>query len=64
VVKSHKSQPHKKVLKQEKEVLEKISSPLIMSMFKAFEDSNYYLFLLEYVQGLELFEVLRQEEME
>lgn len=35
-----------------------------MSMFKTFEDENYFLFLLEYIRGLELFEVLRKDEME
>lgn len=45
---------------QEKEVLEQINFPFIMRMYRTFKDANFVYFLLTYVRGMELFEVIRQ----
>lgn len=45
---------------QEKEVLEHINFPFIMKMHRTFKDSNFVYFLLSYVKGMELFDVIRQ----
>ena len=45
---------------QEKEVLEQVNFPFIMKMYRTFKDQNYVYFLLSYVRGMELFEVIRQ----
>ena len=46
-------------LKQEKKVLQQIEHQFIIKLVKTFKDSKGIYFLLEYVQGLSLFEVLR-----
>ena len=46
-------------LKQEKKVLQQIEHQFIIKLVKTFKDTKRIYFLLEYVQGLSLFEVLR-----
>ena len=45
---------------QEKEVLEQINFNFIMKMHRTFKDPHFVYFLLSYVRGMELFEVIRQ----
>jgi cGMP-dependent protein kinase 1 len=45
---------------QEKEVLEHINFPFIMKMHRTFKDPHFVYFLLSYVKGMELFDVIRQ----
>mmetsp|Transcript_6147 Transcript_6147/g.792 ORF Transcript_6147/g.792 Transcript_6147/m.792 type:complete len:212 (+) Transcript_6147:1707-2342(+) len=44
----------------EKRILMQLDHPFILKLIKSFKDSNRIYFLLEYVRGLDLFEVLRQ----
>lgn len=46
-------------LKQEKEVLEKVSHPFIVKFYQCLKDNNLIYFLNEYVRGLELFDFIR-----
>ncbi|CAK82587.1 unnamed protein product (macronuclear) [Paramecium tetraurelia] len=48
-----------KYLQQEKQVLEIVNFPFIISFMKTFKDSMDVYFLLEYVRGMELFDVIR-----
>jgi cGMP-dependent protein kinase len=45
---------------QEKEVLEMVNFPFIMKMYRTFKDTNFVYFLLSFVRGMELFDVIRQ----
>ena len=45
---------------QEKEVLEQVNFPFIMKMHRTFKDADFVYFLLSYVGGMELFDVIRQ----
>jgi len=45
---------------QEKTVLETVNFPFIMQYIKTFKDNNNIYFLVEYVRGLELFDVIRE----
>jgi cGMP-dependent protein kinase len=44
---------------QEKGVLEMINFPLIIKLYRTFQDKSCIYFLLSYCQGLELFDVIR-----
>ncbi|CAD8175040.1 unnamed protein product [Paramecium pentaurelia] len=46
-------------LTQEKTVLEQIQFPLMMRFYKSMKDDNFIYFLVEYIKGLELFDVIR-----
>jgi cGMP-dependent protein kinase len=46
--------------RQEKDVLEKINFPFLLTMYRTFKDDNFVYFLLGFVQGMELFEAIRQ----
>lgn len=46
--------------KQEKDVLEMINYPFLMTMFRTFKDDNFVYFLLGFIQGMELFDVIRK----
>lgn len=48
-----------KYLQQEKQVLELVNYPFIISYMKTFRDQYDVYFLLEYVKGMELFDVIR-----
>ena len=39
--------------------MEKINFKFIMELIKTFKDDNYAYFLIEYIKGLELFDVIR-----
>lgn len=45
---------------QEREVLQLVNFPFIMRLYRTFKDDNFVYFLLSYVQGLELFDVMRE----
>lgn len=45
---------------QEREVLQLVNFPFIMRLYRTFKDENFVYFLLSYVQGLELFDVMRE----
>lgn len=45
---------------QEREVLMLVNFPFIMRMYRTFQDDHFVYFLLSYVQGLELFDVIRE----
>ena len=49
-----------KHLQQERGVLEVINFPFIMQFIRTFKDQNYIYFLIEYVKGMELFDVIRE----
>jgi len=40
-------------------VLEVVNFPFIMQFIKTFKDQNYLYFLVEFVKGMELFDVIR-----
>ncbi len=44
---------------QEKEVLEAVNFPFIMQLYRTFKDDNFVYFLLSFVRGMELFDVIR-----
>ena len=46
-------------LVMEKKVLESVQFPLIMKFFKSLRDENNIYFLVEYIRGMELFDVIR-----
>jgi cGMP-dependent protein kinase len=48
-----------KYILQEKTVLEIVNFPFIISYSRAFKDSYDVYFLVEYVRGMELFDVIR-----
>jgi cGMP-dependent protein kinase len=48
------------LLKQEKSVLNLVNFPFIVEFVTSFEDENNLYFLLEYIKGLELFDVIRK----
>jgi cGMP-dependent protein kinase len=48
-----------KHLLQEKRVLESVQFPLIMQFIRALKDDNNIYFVVEYIKGLELFDVIR-----
>ena len=41
-------------------VLEHVQFPLIMEFIKSIKDDNNIYFLVEYIKGLELFDVIRE----
>lgn len=45
---------------QEKKILEKTIFPFIVGFVKAFHDHKYVYLLLEYIQGKEMFSVIRE----
>ena len=45
---------------QEKKVLQIAQFPFVMKYIKSFKDNSNIFFLLEYVKGLELFDVIRE----
>ncbi|EAR85527.2 CGMP-dependent kinase 5-1 (macronuclear) [Tetrahymena thermophila SB210] len=49
-----------KHLLQEKKVLESAQFPFIMKFIRTFRDNNNVYFLVEYVRGMELFDVIRE----
>ncbi|KAL4510050.1 hypothetical protein ABPG72_010243 [Tetrahymena utriculariae] len=49
-----------KHLIQEKKVMQTVNYPFIMRFFRSFKDEYYIYFLLEFIQGQELFEVIRE----
>ena len=44
---------------QEKKVLEVLNFPFIVSLVRTYKDNHYVYFLLEYVHGMELYQVIR-----
>lgn len=46
-------------LNQEKSVLEQVDFPFIMKFVRSFKDNINIYFLVEYVKGMELFDVIR-----
>lgn len=50
----------KKYLFQEKEVLQTVNFPFCMKFFKTYKDQKRLYFLLEYVNGIELFDAMRE----
>lgn len=48
------------LLQQEKGVLQLVNFPFIMKMYRTYKDENFIYFLLTYVRGMELFDVIRQ----
>ncbi|KAM3131653.1 hypothetical protein pb186bvf_016184 [Paramecium bursaria] len=49
-----------KHLAQEKSVLQAINFPLMMHYYRSFQDNNYIFFLVQYIRGMELFDVIRE----
>lgn len=47
-------------LLHEKKVLEAIQFPLLMRFYKSLRDENHIYFLVEYIKGMELFDVIRE----
>ena len=45
---------------QEKAVLQFVNFPMIMKMYRTFKDNDFVFFLLSFVKGMELFDVIRQ----
>lgn len=45
---------------QEKMVLENVNFPLIIKLYRTFKDKDFVYFLLQFVNGIELFEAIRQ----
>jgi cGMP-dependent protein kinase len=45
---------------QEKTVLENVNFPLIIKLYRTFKDADFVYFLLSFVNGIELFEAIRQ----
>ena len=39
--------------------MEKLSFPFTMHFFRCYRDSNFIFFLIEFVKGMELFDVIR-----
>lgn len=48
---------------QEKSVLKRVNFKFIMRMYRTFRDDNFVYFLLSFVRGLELFEVIRKMDL-
>jgi len=46
-------------LLQEKTVLEAVNFPFIMQFIRTYKDNNFIYFLVEYIKGMELFDVIR-----
>ncbi|CAK90363.1 unnamed protein product (macronuclear) [Paramecium tetraurelia] len=47
-------------LAQEKQVLQTINFPFLMQFYKSMKDQNYIYFLIEFIKGMELFDVIRE----
>ncbi|CAD8110985.1 unnamed protein product [Paramecium sonneborni] len=47
-------------LAQEKQVLQTINFPFLMQFYKSMRDQNYIYFLIEFIKGMELFDVIRE----
>jgi cGMP-dependent protein kinase len=48
-----------RLILQEKEVLEMVNFPFIMKMYRTFKDTDFVYFLLSYVRGMQLYDVIR-----
>jgi len=48
---------------QEKAVLQLVNFPLIIKMYRTFQDNDFVYFLLSFVKGMELFDVIRQMDL-
>ena len=48
---------------QEKGVLQLVNFPLIIKMYRTFQDEDFVYFLLSFVKGMELFDVIRQMDL-
>ncbi|CAD8125704.1 unnamed protein product [Paramecium sonneborni] len=48
-----------KHLAQEKQVLTSVHHPFLMKYYCSFQDSNHVFFLVEFIKGMELFDVIR-----
>lgn len=46
--------------KQEKKVLEEVTFPFIMQFYQSMKDDLNIYFLVEYIKGMELFDVIRE----
>ena len=49
-----------KYLQNEKKVLESVSSPFIVDYFLTLEDQEKFYFLMEFIDGVELFTAIRE----
>lgn len=49
-----------KIILEEKHILTVINSPLLVNFTKSFKDNHYIYFLMEYIKGFELFDVIRE----
>lgn len=47
-------------MNQELQTLQVVYFPLIMGFMRTFKDKNFIYFLVEYIKGMELFDVIRQ----
>lgn len=47
-------------MKNERQVLELLNHPNLVSFHRSFKDNNYLYLLTEYVKGKELFHVIRE----
>ena len=41
-------------------MLSNINFPFLMTYYRSFKDNNYIYFLVEYIKGMELFDVIRE----
>lgn len=48
---------------QERAVLSIVNFPIIIKMYRTFKDENFVYFLLSFIKGMELFEVIRQMDL-
>ena len=44
----------------ELKVLERLHHQFIVQFIKSYKDSKFYYFLMEYIKGMELFDVMRE----
>jgi cGMP-dependent protein kinase len=48
-----------KIILEEKHILEIINFPLMLTFMRSFKDTHFIYFLMEYIKGSELFDVIR-----
>ena len=48
-----------KHLLNEKTVLEEVNTPFVVEYIRSFKDANYVYFLMEFINGMELFDTIR-----
>lgn len=48
------------ITKQELKVLQSINFPFLMQFLRSYKDQNNIYFLVEYIRGMELFDVIRE----